>query len=36
MYPGGNVINWRAGAMVGRRTYDQEVACSIPGQGAAA
>jgi len=27
---------WRGGAMVGRRTCDQEVASSIPGQGAAA
>jgi len=26
---------WRGGAMVGRRTGDQEVASSIPGQGAA-
>jgi len=27
---------WRGGAMVGRGTCDQEVASSIPGQGAAA
>ena len=27
---------WRGGATVGRRTCDQEVASSIPGQGAAA
>jgi len=27
---------WRGGATVGRRTCDQEVASSIPGQGTAA
>jgi len=28
----GSVVGWRGGAIVGRRTCDQEVASSIPGR----